>query len=72
MRITLLIAALLLCVGCGHRFAAQLVLEPQESASEMSIGATQVRQAPTTINPQLPTVNSDENRALFAPGRNPF
>lgn len=67
----LLAVALVLSAGCSHRFAAQLVLEPQESASAMSIGNGRLEQSTSIINPKLPSVEN-ENRSLFAPGRSPF
>ncbi len=70
MRKTVVIL-LVLASGCGHRFAAQVVLEPGESGSEMRIGVAEEKKTSAVINPELPKV-SDANRNLFAPGRNPF
>lgn len=65
----LLAVVLLVSSGCGHRFAAQVVLEPSESGSQMSIGVAEKSSA--VIKPELPKVDN-ETRSLFAPGRNPF
>lgn len=70
MRYAVLILLLLLS-GCGHRFAAQVVLEPSESGSQMVIGAGSVAKPTAVINPELPKVDN-ANRDLFAPGRQPF
>ena len=59
---------LLLFSGCSHRFAAQVVLEPSDSASQMAIG---VAEKSAVIKPNLPKVD-DETRNLFAPNRQPF
>jgi pyruvate/2-oxoacid:ferredoxin oxidoreductase beta subunit len=66
----LALALLLVCSGCGHRLAAQVVLEPSESGSQMSIGVAEKSSA--VIKPELPKVSDEDSNRLFAPGRNPF
>ena len=67
------IAVLFLALtSCGYSLKAQVVLEPADEASALSIG-----KAETGINTQPKEVArestiSPANRALFAPGREPY